>query len=401
MRHELLHLLRIGGVGRLGTRQGESERDIRHGVNGTREKPARDPSRCQLRENSGRDDSLSRMRRRGVTVILGALITALLAVGVMAAPLPYVVLKPGPTVNTLGSDNGAEVIQVTDAKTTTSAGQLRLTTVNVQSQVELVWAISSWFTSSDAVVPRELIYPPDRTEKQVEQQNAEEWTESQDSAITVALTKLGYPVRTVVAKVTDGGAATGILRAGDVITAVDGSAVTDPSKLTELVRAKPAGTALTIAYTREGKAATAKVTTKAAEDNVPRLGIEIGTKQNAPFKVAIDLDKIGGPSAGLMFTLGIMDKLEPADLTGGKIIAGTGTIDNSGNVGPIGGIPQKLVGAKKAGAQVFLVPKGNCAEALRNAVDGLPMAEVATVDDALTALKTFTGGGTPKPCSAE
>nr|WP_308208499.1 PDZ domain-containing protein [Actinoplanes aksuensis] len=363
--------------------------------------PARDPRRCQLRENSGRGDSLSRMRRRGVTVILGALITALLAVGVMAAPLPYVVLKPGPTVNTLGSDNGAEVIQVTEAKTTTSSGQLRLTTVNVQSQVELVWAISSWLNSSDAVVPRELIYPPDRTEKQVEQQNAEEWTASQDSAITVALTKLGYPVQTVVEKVSDGSAATGILEAGDVITAVDGAKVTDPGKLTELVRAKPAGTTLTVAYTRAGKAATAKVTTKAAEDNVPRLGIEIDTKQNAPFKVSIDLDKIGGPSAGLMFTLGIMDKLEPADLTGGKIIAGTGTIDNDGNVGPIGGIPQKLVGAKKAGAQIFLVPKGNCAEALRNAVDGLPMAEVATVDDALTALKTFTGGGTAKPCSAE
>jgi len=108
----------------------------------------------------------------------------------------------------------------------------------------------------------------------------------------------------------------------------------------------------------------------------------------------------GGPSAGLMFTLGIMDKLEPEDLTAGKIIAGTGTIDDDGNVGPIGGIPQKLVGAKSAGAQIFLVPKDNCAEALKNAVPGLPMAEVATVDDALTALKTFTSGGTPKPCSA-
>ncbi|GID25423.1 YlbL family protein [Paractinoplanes brasiliensis] len=341
------------------------------------------------------------MRRRGVTVILGALITALLAVGVMAAPLPYVVLKPGPTVNTLGSDNGTEVIQVTDAKTTTSAGQLRLTTVNVQSQVELVWAISSWFSSSDAVVPRELIYPPDRTEKQVEQKNAEEWTQSQSSAVTVALTKLGYPARPAVSKVVEGGAATGILQKDDVITAVDGTAVDSPAKLTELVRAKPAGSELAISYLRGGKAATAKITTKAsADDNTPRLGIEIGAKQDAPFKVEIDLDKIGGPSAGLMFTLGIMDKIKPEDLTGGKIVAGTGTIDNDGNVGPIGGIPQKLVGAKKAGAQLFLVPKGNCAEALRNSVDGLVMAEVATVDDALTALKTFSGGGTPKPCSA-
>ncbi|MET0425728.1 MAG: PDZ domain-containing protein [Actinoplanes sp.] len=340
------------------------------------------------------------MRRRGVTVILGALITALMAVGVMAAPLPYVVLKPGPTVNTLGSENGTEVIQVTKAETSKSAGQLRLTTVNVQSQVELVWAISSWFSSSDAVVPRELIYPPNTTEKQVEQQNAQEWTESQESAVTVALTKLGYPVQTYVKKVTSGSAAEGILRADDVITEVDGTKVTNPTKLTELVRAKPAGTALTIAYTRAGKAATAQVTTKAGDDKTPRLGVEIGTKQDHPFTVKIDLDKIGGPSAGLMFTLGIMDKLRPEDMTGGKIIAGTGTIDDDGNVGPIGGIPQKLVGAKSAGAQLFLVPKDNCAEALENAVSGLPMAEVATVDDALTALKTFTGGGTPKPCSA-
>ncbi|GIE98967.1 YlbL family protein [Paractinoplanes rishiriensis] len=341
------------------------------------------------------------MRRRGVTVILGALLTALLAVGVMAAPLPYVVLKPGPTVNTLGSSNGTEVIQVTDTKTTTSAGQLRLTTVNVQSQVELVWAISSWFSDREAVVPRALIYPPDQTEKQVEQQNAQEWTDSQESAVTVALVKLGYPVQTYVKKLSDGSAATGLLAADDVITAVDGTAITSPGKLTELVRAKPAGTTFTVAYTRAGKAGSAKITTKAADgDNTPRLGIEIDTKQPHPFEVKIDLDKIGGPSAGLMFTLGIMDKLMPEDLTGGKIIAGTGTIDDAGKVGPIGGIPQKLVGAKSAGAKLFLVPKDNCAEAVKNAVPGLTMAEVATVDDALTALKTFTAGGTPKPCSA-
>jgi Lon-like protease len=218
--------------------------------------------------------------------------------------------------------------------------------------------------------------------------------------VTVALAKLGYPVQTFVKTVAPDGAAAGVLRVDDVVTAVDGTAVTGPSKLTALVRAKPAGTALTVSYTRAGKAATAKITTKVdKESGNPRLGVEIGTKQPHPFKVNIDLDKIGGPSAGLMFTLGIIDKLKPEDLTGGKIIAGTGSIDDDGNVGPIGGIPQKLVGAKDAGAQLFLVPKDNCAEALKNAVSGLPMAEVATVDDALTALKTFTGGGTPKPCS--
>jgi PDZ domain-containing protein len=341
------------------------------------------------------------MRRRGVTVILGALITALLAVGVMAIPLPYVVLKPGPTVNTLGSDNGKEVIQVTKADTSTSKGQLRLTTVGVQPSVELVWAIRGWFSDEQAVVPRELIYPPDQSEQQVEEQNAEEFKSSQYSAVTVALRKLGYPVQTFVTEVTKDGPSTGVLQKDDVITSVDGTEVTTPDKLTKLVQAKPAGTPLKIGYTRDGKPGTAIVTTKAAEaGDPPRIGVAIDKKQPHPFGVEIDLDEIGGPSAGLMFTLGIIDKLKPEDLTGGKIIAGTGTIDDEGEVGPIGGIPQKLVGAKEAGAQIFLVPADNCAEAVRNAVPGLPMAKVATVDDALTALQTFTSGGTPKPCPA-
>jgi PDZ domain-containing protein len=347
--------------------------------------------------------TLTRMRRRGITVILGALITALLAVGVMVLPLPYVVLKPGPTVNTLGSDNGKEVIQVTGAgaKTSVSAGQLRLTTVGVQPDVELVWAIRGWFSDQQAVVPRELIYPPDQSEQQVEQQNAEAFTESQTSAETVALLELGYPIQTFVKNVTAGGPAAGILQPDDVITSVDGTAVDSPGKLLELVRAKPAGAVLTVGYTRAGKAGTATITTKAdPKDSSPRIGVEIDKKQTPPFKLKIDLDEIGGPSAGLMFTLGIIDKLTPADLTGGKIIAGTGTIDDAGNVGPIGGIPQKLVGAKAAGAKIFLVPADNCAEALENAVDGLPMAKVATAEEALAALKTFTSGGTPTPCTA-
>lgn len=339
------------------------------------------------------------MRRRGVTVILGALITALLAVGVMAFPLPYVVLKPGPTVDTLGSDNGKEVIHVTKAETSTSSGQLRLTTVGVQPSVELVWAIRGWFSDEQAVVPRELIYPPDRSEQQVEEQNAEEFKSSQNSAVTVALRELGYPVQTFVTAVTPNGPSAGNLQKDDIITAVDGVEVSSPEKLTQLVQAKPAGTGLTIGFIRAGKAATVKVVTKADGNTAtPRIGVEIDKRY--PVDVEIDLDEIGGPSAGLMFTLGIIDKLRPADLTGGKIIAGTGTIDYEGNVGPIGGIPQKLVGAKNAGAQIFLVPAGNCAEAMRNAVSGLPMAEVATVDDALTALQTFTSGGTPKPCPA-
>jgi PDZ domain-containing protein len=343
------------------------------------------------------------MRRRGVTVLLGALITALLAIAVMAAPMPYVVLKPGPTVNTLGSDNGKEVIQVTELKAGTatfpSAGQLRLTTVGVQPDVELVWAIRGWLSSEQAVVPRELIYPPDQSEQQVEQHNAAEFKVSQNSAETVALRKLGYPVQVTITKVVAGGPAQGVLKVGDVISSIDGTAVNASSGLSRLIQRKVSGSALRVGYSRAGSAGKVTITTKADAGKPPRIGVEIKDQQPHPFVLKIDLDEIGGPSAGLMFTLGIIDKLQAADLTAGKIIAGTGTIDDEGVVGPIGGIPQKLVGAKDAGAQIFLVPAANCAEALRNAVPGLPMARVATVDDALAALKTYTSGGTPTPCT--
>jgi PDZ domain-containing protein len=338
------------------------------------------------------------MRRRGVTVLLGAVVTALLSIGILTAPVPYVVLGPGPTVNTLGRQGDKDVIQVSGRDTSTSAGQLRLTTVGVQPNVKLLSAIAGWFSSDEAVVPRELIYPPGQTEQQVDQRNKEDFAASQSSAETAALRKLGYPVQVTVKNVAADGPSNGILQVGDVITAIDGQPVPTASKLTELVRAKPAGTRLTVAYTRSGTPATAAVTTRADNGGPPRIGVEIEQKQPHPFELKIDLGDIGGPSAGLMFTLGIIDKLEPADLTGGKIIAGTGTIDDDGTVGPIGGIPQKLVGAKKAGAKVFLVPADNCAEAVRNPQPDLPLLKVGTLDDALKALETLRAGGQPPRC---
>ncbi|REF97134.1 PDZ domain-containing protein [Asanoa ferruginea] len=337
------------------------------------------------------------MKSRGVTVLLGAVITVLLSFGVLSAPVPYVVLSPGPTVNTLGKEADKEVIQITGTQSYSSAGQLRLTTVSVASETKLLPAIAGWFSDKEAVVPKELIYPPDQTEKQVEQQNAEDFQASQTSAETVALTKLGYPIQVTVSSVTAGGAAESVLKAGDVITKVDGKAITAAPELTDAIKAKPAGSTFTIGYTRNGQPAEATLTTKAV-DGQARIGVEIAQKQPHPFDLKFDLEDIGGPSAGLMFTLGIIDKLGADDLTGGKIIAGTGTIDDQGNVGPIGGIPQKLVGAKDAGAVAFLVPADNCKEASDNAVDGLPLYKVATVDDALAALNTLKTGGQPPKC---
>lgn len=337
------------------------------------------------------------MRRRGVTVLLGALLTTLLSIGVLAVPIPYVVLGPGPTVDTLGQDDGKEVIQVSGRETSASAGQLRLTTVGVQSDVKLLPAIAGWFSDREAVVPREVIIPPGRSEQEIEQRNAEDFKNSQTAAETAALRELGYPVQVIVTTVRAGGPSDGVLRADDEITSVDGERVTSAQRLVELIQAKPAGSKLSVGYRRAGVPGTTAITS-ALQDNRPRIGVEIESRQPHPFEIKIDLDEIGGPSAGLMFALGIVDKLRPEDLTGGTIIAGTGTIDDEGRVGPIGGIAQKLVGAKEAGAQVFLVPASNCAEAVGNAPRGLPLLKVASLDEALNALATLRAGGQPTRC---
>ncbi|OJF16189.1 YlbL family protein [Couchioplanes caeruleus] len=336
------------------------------------------------------------MKRRGVTLIAGVLVTALLGGGAGLCPLPYVVLEPGPTVDTLGRHEAAPVINVTGGEVSASAGQLRLTTVQVETEVGLPEAVASWFDGDRALVPRSAVYPPGQSTEQVDRENTELFASSQHSAVTVALRELGYPPRPQVTAVTAGGPSAGALHVGDVITEVDDKGVDTAERFADLAGRVAAGTELTIAYTRAGRGGSVTVT---SEGGSVGIGARVEQQAQAPFTVAIDLDEIGGPSAGLMFTLGIIDKLTPADLTGGRIIAGTGAIDDSGAVAPIGGIPQKLIGAKAAGAKLFLVPEGNCAEAVRNAVPGLPMAKVATVAEALRALRTFAAGGVPAPCA--
>jgi PDZ domain-containing protein len=343
------------------------------------------------------------MRRRGLTVLFGALLLLVLSWQATVVTVPYVEMGPGPTYNTLGTDtgkpDGKPIIKVTGAEVTQSKGQLRMTTVSVQPELTLLDAMIGWWQKDRAVVPRELIYPPDRTQQQVDEDNAKDFQASQTSAETAALRKLGYPVLVTVSEVSEGFAAQGQLQKDDVIRSVDGTPVTSVAKLTELVRAKPADTPRQIEFTRAGATKTISLTTKKGEDGNPRLGVVVSTTQPHPFELSIQLDKIGGPSAGLMFTLGIIDTIQPEDLTGGLIIAGTGTIDDDGNVGPIGGIPQKLVAAKAAKAKVFLTPASNCAEAMDNSQPGLPLIKVADLDDALTALDALRAGRTPTLCN--
>jgi PDZ domain-containing protein len=343
------------------------------------------------------------VRRRGATLLVGAVVVVLLVVASFAGiRVPYVALTPGPTWNTLGSDHNKQVIQVAGGPVSATKGQLRLVTVGVEDQLTLFDALRGWLSGDDAVVPREVVYPPNESQQQVDQENAQEFKTSQNAAVIAALRALHYAITVVVTDVSADGPATGHLAKGDVITLVDGQPVTSADKLNSLVQGKPSGTTLTIGYQRGGTAGTTRVTTVERKGSTP-LGIQVDVRESGAhqYKVTFGLENVGGPSAGLMFTLGIIDKLGSSDLTGGRVIAGTGTIDQDGNVGAIGGIPQKMRGARRDGATVFLAPASNCAEAVANAVPGLVLVKVNTLDDALRALDTLRAGGTPTLCAAK
>ncbi len=346
------------------------------------------------------------MTRRATTLLTGALLLLVLVwLGFKAVPpVGYVALKPGPTFNTLGSFNGKELITITGTPTSKPNGELRMLTVSEYDGLSVWSVVSGWLDSGTAVVPSELENPPGETQQQIDQQNTDDFKQSQSSAITAALRYEGYPVQLMVTKVLAGDPAEGHLQANDLVTTVDGQTLLSTMDLDRAIQSKPVGTKLTVGYTRAGVPGTTEITTASGSDGRPLIGIEVQQNQPAPpgkptLNIKFQLDNVGGPSAGLMFTLGIIDKLSPTDLTGGKIIAGTGEIDDDGNVGIIGGIQQKMRGAYAAGARYFFAPAGNCAEALKSPVAGLELMKVTTLQDALNALQDLHDGKTPPLCS--
>ncbi|MFD7461522.1 MULTISPECIES: YlbL family protein [unclassified Streptomyces] len=364
------------------------------------------------------------MPRRTATMLASTLmLIALLCAGVLI-PVPYSEMSPGPTVNTLGEHGGEPVLQISGHKTYETSGHLNMTTVRVTSadyRMNLVEAVYGWLAHDNKVVPHDTLYPDGKTEEESTQENAEEFSQSQESAKVAALKELDIPVESwvIVSTVVKGSPAEGRLHAGDVIKAVDGTAVKEPADVAELVTKHKPGenVRFTIVPAKEQAAAekekraaarTEKVTiTTGTSDDAGEkravVGISAGTDHTFPFTVDIKLADVGGPSAGLMFALGIYDKLTPGSLTGGRFVAGTGTIDDAGKVGPIGGVEMKTVGARDKGAEFFLTPADNCAAAAKDTPEGLTLVKVDTIDDALDALKDIRGGDTadlPK-CTAK
>jgi len=343
-----------------------------------------------------------RRRRRFGWPILGLGLVGLAVVALV--PAPFVIEQPGPAYDTLGDvtvgDKSVSLIDIPGEKTYPTDGTLDMLTVSIRGDRDNLpnWleVAAAYFDPSRAVVPVDLIYPEGQTVEQSNQQGAVDMANSQKEAIAAALTNLGYdlPSTLSVVETQAGSPADGVLKAGDVIVSINGKTFADVTGLRAEIASNGVDSPATVVITRDGTNMTLELTPtlSVGDSPTPILGVVVGSEYDFPFDVRIQLENVGGPSAGMMFALGIIDKLTPGELNGGENIAGTGTIGATGEVGPIGGIRQKLYGASSAGAKFFLAPAANCDEVTGHIPSGLTVFSVKTLDDAITALDAISAG---------
>jgi PDZ domain-containing protein len=343
------------------------------------------------------------MSRRGATLLVAGIgVLASLAATVVPS-VPYVALTPGPTLNTLGVADGHRLIQIRGHRTYPANGHLNMVTVSFLggpgTQFNVYAALRAWLNPNDAVVPESEIFPAGKTQQQVIQQDTEQMVNSQQTATAAALCQLGISFRVIdtIAATAKGKPAYGVLRRTDIISAVDGTPVTCRRDAAVLIRARRPGAPVRLTIQRHGKRMTFRLTTARIQGQAV-VGVVVAESFGFPFSVKIRTGNIGGPSAGLMFALAIIDMLTPADLTGGRFIAGTGAIEANGTVDPIGGIQQKMVGARQAGATIFLTPAANCADAAGAVPAGMRLIKVASLSGAVSALGALKAGRPVPSC---
>jgi len=339
------------------------------------------------------------MSRQLRTLIFGAVLCLVLGTLSFGMRVPYLVESPGPTFNTLGQDDGKDIIAISGHPVTPTSGHLNLMTVSASTQnITILGAVRGWLRHDEVVVPHDALYPPGTSEQQQNEQNSQDFLVSQQNAVEAAGCELGYPKGLGVNSVSADSPNAAALKNGDQFVSVAGARVTDDVALRKIIAAHRAGDRLPAVVLRAGKQVqtTLLLQAPAAQTGTPRIGITIVQGCLLPFQVTLSLTGIGGPSAGLMFTLGVIDKISTHDLTHGRFIAGTGTIEPSGKVGPIGGIALKMIAARRAGAAVFLAPASNCDDVKGNIPSGLDVIKVTTLHDAITSLDA-SASGSPAP----
>jgi PDZ domain-containing protein len=340
-----------------------------------------------------------RAGRLAATLLVGVFVLTVLGAGLTFVGLPYVVLSPGPATNVLGSVDGTPVLEIDGAPTYPTEGSLDFTTVAFDGgpgrTVTVYDVLGGWLDPDVDVVSESLYFPPDVTAEQVESENTEMMNDSQVVAAATALRALGEDVPTTVdvVQVPDDGPSAGVIEAGDEIVAVDGTPVSTTGEVRDLIQPLPGGTTVPVTVRRDGSEQTVEVTT-VDRNGTSIIGVLLTLDYELPITVTLSTGSVGGPSAGLMFSLSIYDALTPGPLTGGEQIAGTGTIEDDGTVGPISGVAQKLVGAHDAGAQWFLTPAEECPATEGRVPEGMTVVRVSTFDEARAAVEDIAAGRT-------
>lgn len=358
-----------------------------------------------------------RTRSRKHTVLavvlstVGVLIAAVVIAGFLIH-LPYVIISPG-SATPLDS----QVVQIEGAQTyPDDTGNILFLTVQVSTREPNVWRVVTSWLDPDRDVEKRSTVQGCLTDAQNQQFNSELMDQSQNDAKYVGLTRLGYtvpadPVQVRIVEVCRDAPAYRALETGDQVLAVDGTDVGDATAIGELVRAHRPGDRVSITYDRNGVTRTASITAgmyaKDGRTCVPAKGSTTGSiclgvssqefvTYQFPVNVKINTQLVGGPSAGLAFTLAIIDDLTPGSLTGGRQVAVTGTIEPDGHVGEVGGVEQKAITARTNGVQMMIVPKAEVAAARRGAGD-VRVVGVDNIEQALDALHRAGGAEVPPP----
>jgi PDZ domain-containing protein len=338
-------------------------------------------------------------RNRKFLIALGVLLLVVPIFAGLLIQVPYYLISPGEARGV------AELIKVKGdgAKIYPPKGKILFTTVSLAGQVNVFEALEGWLDKEVQVVPEKTI-TGGAPKTAVRQQNIQAMTDSKLTATKVALERLGYRVSVkgdgaLVTAVNAGDPADGKLQVEDVITAVDGEAVTLHDQVVTKVRQHKPGDEIAIGYKRGTADKTVTLKSIAGPDGAARIGVSLQTndlKYDFPVDVSIETGLVGGPSAGLAFTLALIDDLTEGELTGGRYVAVTGTIDADGTVGPVGGVAQKTVTARRAGAIAFLVPPDEEKEA-KTFAGKMEIIPVKTLADALTALHRLGGSEVALP----
>ena len=364
---------------------------------------------------SSQEDRRRRRLRRAVAAGTFVLVVVLIA-AVFLVPVNAVIEAPGPTWNVLDNGKSADqdVLKVSGTETYPTEGALRMTTVSVSGcpgyPVTTADLIAAWISSDRRIVDRNEVCPQDQSAQQVEETGKAQMTASQDSAVIAALVETGKAgaMHLTVTEVTEQQTSTKV-QAGDVLETItpeggEATTITSFSQLRELMTTIPEGTRVTLGVNRGEQQTTAALTTIAPQEGTTGslLGLSLKISVDSTVEASFGLSDVGGPSAGMMFALGVVDEITPGSLTGGKDISGTGTINMDGQVGPIGGIQQKMAGARNSGSRFFLAPASNCDEVRGHEPEGMQVFAVSTLHEAVTATEAIASGNTSglTTCSA-